>query len=341
MSGFIDYYELLEVSPRASREVIELAYKAIAKKYHPDLNDSSKREFYNIKMTLINEARSVLTDTYKRTLYDNKYRNQHIKYSDQSQTNRSNTSSYSKPEPDQTSKSNPDHAAEKKETGHSSDSNVSKAKVTTKKTGNAFEYFSIPLAITLIMIVAIAVGIIASSSFSGSNVFSTSTATSFAASNTTHHTTSNSTNQSPSETTKIPYATNLTNSIATSDTAEYIKENIISISDFSWQISESGSVTFDIDFRNNSSKIISSLSINIILLDQNKNILASTDKGSQYASLLLPGPIEPNEIGGLGRHWVNAFTNKNAALCTFDTIEITYEDGTSYTIKDLTTALFE
>ncbi|MDD2583199.1 MAG: DnaJ domain-containing protein [Desulfuromonadaceae bacterium] len=331
----------LEVSPRASREVIELAYKAIAKKYHPDLNDTSKREFYNIKMTLINEARSVLTDTYKRTLYDNKYRNQHIKYTDQSQTNRSNTSSYSKPEPDQTSKSNPDHTAEKKETGHSSDPNVSKAKVATKKEGNAFEYFSIPLAIFLIMIVAIAVGLIVSSLFSGSRVYSTSTATSYAASNTTRHTTSNSTNQSPSETTKIPYSTNLASSIAPSDTAEYIKENIGSISDFSWTVNETGSITFDIDFRNNSPKTINSITIKIIILDQDKNILSSTDSGSTYAALLLPGPIEPSEIGGLGRHWKNVFTNKNAAICYFDNIEITYDDGSVYTIKARTTALFE
>lgn len=152
MSGFIDYYELLEVSPRASREVIELAYKAIAKKYHPDLNDSSKREFYNIKMSLINEARTVLTDTYKRSQYDYKYRSQQIKYSDKSQTNRANTSSYSKPEPDPTPKSNSDHAADKQAAEHSSSQNKGKAKATYKKEGNAFEYFSIPLAIILIMV---------------------------------------------------------------------------------------------------------------------------------------------------------------------------------------------
>ena len=34
----IDYYDLLEVSPKASKEVISNAYKALAKKWHPDGN---------------------------------------------------------------------------------------------------------------------------------------------------------------------------------------------------------------------------------------------------------------------------------------------------------------
>ena len=32
-----NYYEILEVSQNASPEVIEKAYKALVKKYHPDL----------------------------------------------------------------------------------------------------------------------------------------------------------------------------------------------------------------------------------------------------------------------------------------------------------------
>jgi len=33
-----DYYKILQVAPDASPEVIQMAYKALAKKYHPDLN---------------------------------------------------------------------------------------------------------------------------------------------------------------------------------------------------------------------------------------------------------------------------------------------------------------
>ena len=38
MKGIImkNYYEILEVSENASSEVIERAYKVLAKKYHPD-----------------------------------------------------------------------------------------------------------------------------------------------------------------------------------------------------------------------------------------------------------------------------------------------------------------
>lgn len=32
----MDYYEILEVNPKASVEVIERAYRVLAKRYHPD-----------------------------------------------------------------------------------------------------------------------------------------------------------------------------------------------------------------------------------------------------------------------------------------------------------------
>mgnify|MGYP004462013251 CR=1 FL=1 len=35
-------YELLEVSENASKEIIEKAYKVLAKKYHPDLQEARK-----------------------------------------------------------------------------------------------------------------------------------------------------------------------------------------------------------------------------------------------------------------------------------------------------------
>jgi len=347
MSGFIDYYELLEVSPRASCEVIELAYKAIAKKYHPDLNDISKRDFYNIKMALINEARSVLTDTYKRNQYDDKYRSQKIRYADQSQSNRTNTSSTSndsKPEQDQKSNSNSYQTAGQKDARHSSNQNKRKAKVTFKKEGNAFEYISVPFVIYLIIIV-VAVGIfigkMLSNSFSVSTLNTDSNANGKSTSYATGHSTSNSNNNSIGEIAEIPKATDSIKSIAASDTAEYIKENIVSISEFSWGKNDSGSIEFDIDFRNNSSKTIDSITMKIVILDQDKNILASTDNGSTSANLLLPGPIEPNEIGGLGKYWNNAFTNTNAVTCYIDSINIAYADRTSYKFSARTKNIFE
>ena len=38
-------YDILEVSRKASKEVIDKAYKTLAKKYHPDLQTSENREY--------------------------------------------------------------------------------------------------------------------------------------------------------------------------------------------------------------------------------------------------------------------------------------------------------
>lgn len=65
-----NYYETLEVSEKASKEVIEKAYKALAKKYHPDLNIDNKKEAEQ-KMKELNEAYEVLIDDNKRANYDN------------------------------------------------------------------------------------------------------------------------------------------------------------------------------------------------------------------------------------------------------------------------------
>ena len=65
----INYYEVLEVSEKASKEVIEKAYKALAKKYHPDLNHDNPQNAES-KMKLVNEAFEVLIDENKRANYD-------------------------------------------------------------------------------------------------------------------------------------------------------------------------------------------------------------------------------------------------------------------------------
>jgi len=65
----MNYYELLEVSPAASIEVIKNAYKTLAKKYHPDAYDGDKI-FAEKKMKVLNEAISVLEDEEKRREYN-------------------------------------------------------------------------------------------------------------------------------------------------------------------------------------------------------------------------------------------------------------------------------
>jgi molecular chaperone DnaJ len=61
-----DLYERLQVSPRAEPEVIRAAYRALAKKAHPDSGGDAGR------MVALNEAWSVLGDPIQRALYDTK-----------------------------------------------------------------------------------------------------------------------------------------------------------------------------------------------------------------------------------------------------------------------------
>lgn len=63
-----DYYEILGVSKSATNNDIKKAYKKLAKKYHPDLNQGDKSAEEKFKE--INEAYEVLGDEEKRKKYD-------------------------------------------------------------------------------------------------------------------------------------------------------------------------------------------------------------------------------------------------------------------------------
>lgn len=65
-------YDRLEVSRKASPEIIDKAYKTLAKKYHPDLQTAENKAIAEEKMKKINEAYSVLSDEQKRKEYDEK-----------------------------------------------------------------------------------------------------------------------------------------------------------------------------------------------------------------------------------------------------------------------------
>jgi|APCry1669188910_1035180.scaffolds.fasta_scaffold35229_1 curved DNA-binding protein CbpA len=64
----ITYYDILEVSPKATQSVISAAYRALSQKYHPDKNNGDKD--YEEKMAAVNVAYGVLSDSIKRKLYD-------------------------------------------------------------------------------------------------------------------------------------------------------------------------------------------------------------------------------------------------------------------------------
>ena len=63
------YYEVLQVMPTASPEVIRMAYKALASKYHPDVYQGDKA-FAEATMKQINEAYRVLSSPISRQEYD-------------------------------------------------------------------------------------------------------------------------------------------------------------------------------------------------------------------------------------------------------------------------------
>lgn len=65
-----NYYEILEVNKKASKEVIEKAYKVLVKKYHPDLYKGEKQKYAEKKIRDINEAYDVLSDEFLKRQYD-------------------------------------------------------------------------------------------------------------------------------------------------------------------------------------------------------------------------------------------------------------------------------
>ncbi len=63
----VDFYSVLGVLPSAEQEVIDAAYRALIKKYHPDkgAGEGFKQRAYEI-----NEAYQTLRDPVTRSLYD-------------------------------------------------------------------------------------------------------------------------------------------------------------------------------------------------------------------------------------------------------------------------------
>ena len=67
MSEKRDYYEVLGVPKDASDKDLKSAFRSLARKYHPDKNDSPDADE---KFKEIQEAYAVLSDSYKRRNYD-------------------------------------------------------------------------------------------------------------------------------------------------------------------------------------------------------------------------------------------------------------------------------
>ena len=68
MNNTKDYYKILNVDKKATKEEIKKAYKKLAMQYHPDKNsDPGAAEIFKD----INEAHEILSDDEKRSRYDN------------------------------------------------------------------------------------------------------------------------------------------------------------------------------------------------------------------------------------------------------------------------------
>jgi hypothetical protein len=63
----LNLYEVLQVSTIASPEVVQAAYRALARAYHPDVNPSPEAAR---QMRQLNAAYGVLSDPEKRARYD-------------------------------------------------------------------------------------------------------------------------------------------------------------------------------------------------------------------------------------------------------------------------------
>jgi curved DNA-binding protein CbpA len=67
---FIDYYEILEISPNANSDTVERIFRFLAKRYHPDNQDTGDR----LRFQLILDANATLKDPAKRAQYDIHYK---------------------------------------------------------------------------------------------------------------------------------------------------------------------------------------------------------------------------------------------------------------------------
>jgi len=63
---FIDFYEILQIRPRADLENIERVYRLLAKRYHPDNKETGNAN----KFDVLTKAFRALSDPQRRAGYD-------------------------------------------------------------------------------------------------------------------------------------------------------------------------------------------------------------------------------------------------------------------------------
>lgn len=69
LTGTPNYYRILGITPLADPSEIKHAYRALAKRYHPDAVPPDKQDWAREQMIRINQAYRVLQDPQQRALY--------------------------------------------------------------------------------------------------------------------------------------------------------------------------------------------------------------------------------------------------------------------------------
>ncbi len=67
-ASFIDYYDLMQISPNADEDTIQQIFRHLAKKWHPDHSKGDPERF-----KLLVEAHRTLTSAERRAAYDLRY----------------------------------------------------------------------------------------------------------------------------------------------------------------------------------------------------------------------------------------------------------------------------
>ena len=76
-NGFVDHYEVLQLSQQADAETIERVFRLLAKRYHPDNTESGNEE----KFREVHTAYEILLDPERRAEFDVSYdRNKNLQW---------------------------------------------------------------------------------------------------------------------------------------------------------------------------------------------------------------------------------------------------------------------
>ena len=129
-------YEILQVSEKAEQEVIEAAYRRLARKYHPDTNPQQTANLY---MQKLNWAYEQLSDPIKRAEYD--FLSSRRNYKDQ------NTQDFSHRETEK--EQNKDSNNDRDRTSYNDISNSDETKKPRIKKPNIFKTISIAVLLLI------------------------------------------------------------------------------------------------------------------------------------------------------------------------------------------------